>query len=307
MQPQQIDVDSSAYSNRPMLKPLVEPEPTQSSSWNACWRGFLQGDGDPYQLSIGHLDFALPDLDGLFSGSGADSFGSFTLLGKREGSHLVFTKTYPKPSDCRDLTFEGSINGENDNVTGRYCLGRQITEDTAFPVISSDVSVGTFVLFFRPLYYYTHRPHQSEFDYNKPRALWKFVLDAVLHAVRTRAKNVPWEFFRDRRNQRRRYAELYMQLDELLGLERDNAVLPYITQEECWEFANFEACLTTADLLFYRSIAKCAMRRRVFHLYELHYSRGVRRLTFFVESASATTAASMDLRLRGWSASNALS
>ena len=290
-------MDSSAYNDRAVVLPLIEPAPTRSPLWNVRWRGFYQAEGDSFRCSAGHLDFALPGGDGVFSGSGLDSLGPFTIFGKREGSHVAFTKTYSEQTSGREFTYEGFVGGENDTITGDYCFGRPVTKDTTFPIISSADSAGTFSLHLRPLYYFSYRPHQGEFDYHKPRALWKFALNAVLHAVRIQAKQTSWDFFRDRRDQRRKYAQLYMHFDELFGADKGVPVLPHMTEEQCLELANLETSLTTADLLFYRSMARCAMRRRVIHLYELHWLRSFGKLILFIESAFATTATPGDSQL----------
>lgn len=264
--PQHDQVDLSTYDTPAEVLSLLQPTPTLSPLWNVHWRGWYETQYDSYRCSIGHLNMTIPQEDGTFSGSGSESLGCFQVFGKRVGSQVVFTKAYSDQNGGARWTYEGAINDDQDEMSGTYCYGRAVEETTSFPVISPADVLGTFSIRRRPLYYFLCRPFKSQFDDNKPRALWKFALDAVLHATRSQARRVSWDYLKDRRDRRRKYVELYMQFDELRGEGQNIKLLRPMTQEDCAKFAEFEISVTTADLLFYRSLARCLMRREVIHL-----------------------------------------
>lgn len=264
-QPDEVNLDS--YDDPVSVAPAVQPAPTESALWNVHWRGYYETEAEGHRGSVGHLDIEIPHSDDTFRGVGSESLGYFKIFGKREGSQIAFTKVYPEHHGGAKFTYEGTINEDEDEITGSYCYGRPVDKDTTFPLIFANDALGTFRLQRRPLYYFLFRPHQSQFDYNKPRALWRFALNAIQHASRAQSRNVPWEFFRERRDLRRKYVELYMQFDELSGVGKDAKILPTMSTDQSAEFTNLEMSITTPDLLFYRSLARSLMRREVIHLY----------------------------------------
>ena len=271
MSTQPDEVNLSTYDDPVPAVPLAQPPPTESSLWNVHWRGYYESYPDGYRGSVGHLNLEIPQVDGTFRGTGSESLGDFKVFGKREGSQIAFTKVYPAHRGGAKYTYEGTFNCEGDEITGSYCYGRPVDEATTFPLMTPNDALGSFVLKRRPLYYFLFRPHQSQFDYNRPRALWRFALNAIQHASRARARKVPWDFFKERRDLRRKYVELYMQFDELSDVGKDAKILPQMSTDESAELANLEMSISTSDLLFYRSLARCLMRREVIHLYVVFF------------------------------------
>ncbi|EKM57527.1 uncharacterized protein PHACADRAFT_206425 [Phanerochaete carnosa HHB-10118-sp] len=125
--------------------------------------------------------------------------------------------------------------------------------------------MGSFKLNKRPLYYHLYRPPDAAFDYNKARALWRYALDSVLHAVRTQGRKLSWDFLKDRRHRRAEYVERFMQLDEFNGNWKDLTVRDWIDGGEAMGMLKIEMTATAADIAFYRSLARCIMLREVIH------------------------------------------
>lgn len=75
--------------------------------------------------------------------------------------------------------------------------------------------------------YRRHRPEESEFEENKPRALWKFATTAISEEVHDRNCRWTWEHFRTRRNDRHRYVDLFKQ-KELANKSEVSAPIVFI-------------------------------------------------------------------------------
>lgn len=63
--------------------------------------------------------------------------------------------------------------------------------------------------------YRRYRPDDSEFESNKPRALWKFATTSIREEVHDKNRRWTWDHFRERRDDRHRYVELFKQKDLL--------------------------------------------------------------------------------------------
>ncbi|KAJ7584946.1 hypothetical protein C8J56DRAFT_1053351 [Mycena floridula] len=100
---------------------------------------------------------------------------------------------------------------------------------------------------------FCHYPSPGALKSNKPRALWKFALDAI--QARIRKKNLPWCFFEDRRRQRHSFIALFL---------RTRFGRP-LTDKETEELRRIQHGLTNVDNLFYLSVAKLQVRKSVFH------------------------------------------
>lgn len=267
---QEDGVDLSEYEELFEPRPICAPAPNSSALWHCCWRGYYMSDALSWApMFSGHLDIDIPSTDGTFSGRGVDSFATFSIFGKRVGRQVAFTKTHDGDGDSdsvkKQFTWEGTLNEHENELNGRYCYGRPVDENTVFPVIGAQSGMGSFKLKRRPLYYYLHRPPDAAFDYNKARALWRYALNSVQHAVRAQGRRFPWDFVQDRRDRRAKYVERYMQLDELNGSWKDLRVRDWIDADQAKEMLKIEMTATVADIVYYRSLARCIMLREVIH------------------------------------------
>ncbi len=57
--------------------------------------------------------------------------------------------------------------------------------------------------------YRKYRPSQPELGHDKPKALMKFAVTAVLDEVRERRRKWTWAYFAERRDDRHRYVDLF--------------------------------------------------------------------------------------------------
>ncbi|KAI0308206.1 hypothetical protein B0F90DRAFT_1833497 [Multifurca ochricompacta] len=90
----------------------------------------------------------------------------------------------------------------------------------------------------------------EEFRENRPRALLTFAGDATLDTVRERRRRWTWGFFAERRDDRRRYVELFKKKQ-----------LNTSSTEELLDLEALEKKLSYEDIRFYRSISRSELRR----------------------------------------------
>lgn len=84
-----------------------------------------------------------------------------------------------------------------------------------------------------------------------PKAWLKFATDAVLSQIHERNRKWSWAYFAERRDDRRRYIELF----------KKQKKQEHITPEEAEGFRKLEHKLSYEDLRFYRSLARNQMRK----------------------------------------------
>ena len=122
-----------------------------------------------------------------------------------------------------------------------------ILDDHQYRDIISMVDMYHF--FLRHQQYRKLRPSDEQIAKNKARAMLKFAGQAILEQVHDRRKRWTWGHFQERRNDRKRYVELYRKkLPGTLG------------GPELGEFDTLERKLSYEDLRFYRSIARSELR-----------------------------------------------
>ena len=123
-----------------------------------------------------------------------------------------------------------------------------ILDDHQYRDIISMVDMYHFFLRYRQ--YRRLRPSDEEVAASKARAMLKFAGKAILDQVHERRKRWTWEHFRERRDDRKRYVELYKKK------------LPAtLVGPELGEFDALESKLSYEDLRFYRSIARSELRK----------------------------------------------
>ncbi|KAF8516788.1 hypothetical protein JB92DRAFT_2909192 [Gautieria morchelliformis] len=93
------------------------------------------------------------------------------------------------------------------------------------------------------------RPSPAAFEANKARALWTFALSAARGDVRRQSWS--WSFFRERRDTRKRFIQLYI---------RDTGFGKPLDEAERAELSQILKGLTTADSNFYHSLALYQIR-----------------------------------------------
>ena len=103
--------------------------------------------------------------------------------------------------------------------------------------------------------YKKFRPKKNELSENKSKALLKFAGNAILSEIHERNYKWTWEYFKIRRNDRKRYVELFK-------LKKVNEVK--FNNESLDEFSKLEFKLKYEDIRFYRSIARSELRKESF-------------------------------------------
>ncbi|KAJ7584970.1 hypothetical protein C8J56DRAFT_139201 [Mycena floridula] len=233
---------SSTFSSHitPALKKVIGP-----SGWN----GFHYRSNSSLVPVNGmiHINFLPEDgsKEGKFKGSSRSNGLDFKISGQvipSENSDVVnFTlrMAFPPPHPAQNL--KGSWSAITDTLTGTW--------DTEATVVQKGVFMYKRMLPDNFCYY----PPPGALKSNKPRALWKFALDAIQADIRK--KNLPWCFFEDRRRQRHSFIALFL---------RTRFGRP-LTDEETEVLRRIQHGLTNADNLFYLSVAKLQVRKTVVH------------------------------------------
>lgn len=70
--------------------------------------------------------------------------------------------------------------------------------------------VDIFHFYHRTHQYYKYRPPEEEFKANPARARWKYALNAINAEVKDRHRRWTWDYFAQRRDQRKKYVDLYV-------------------------------------------------------------------------------------------------
>ncbi|RDX55846.1 vacuolar protein sorting-associated protein 13 [Lentinus brumalis] len=98
--------------------------------------------------------------------------------------------------------------------------------------------------------YQKYRPPIEELQSNRPRALLRFAMTAILDEVRERKRKWTWAYFAERRDDRQRYVDLFKRKQ-----------LGSLSPAEVGMFEALERKLSYEDLRFYRSIARSQLRK----------------------------------------------
>ncbi|KAJ7127974.1 hypothetical protein C8R44DRAFT_873743 [Mycena epipterygia] len=102
-------------------------------------------------------------------------------------------------------------------------------------------------------------PAPVELETSEARALWGFAIAAVRQGVRTRDRWA-WSFFKEWRDNRRRFLELYIRSGS-----GTNRFVPRLTNLEEEDFARVKKSLTTQDNRFYHSLGEQQIRAMTDH------------------------------------------
>jgi len=97
--------------------------------------------------------------------------------------------------------------------------------------------------------YLRFRPSEQDMAENKAKALWTFALAVTKHEVHQRAYKSSWDYFRQRRDDRKTYIGFFKAVQQ--------GALP----EDTPELMELEQRLDYQDIRFYRSLARSEMRK----------------------------------------------
>lgn len=156
----------------------------------------------------------------------------------------------------RPVTGEGRIvmNHKLDKSTPRFDV--QLLFDEIGVVLDDNqyrdaISlVEMFHFYSRQKQYRSLRPTPEELSKNRPRALLRFAGTAIFSGIQERNRKWTWAYFAERRDDRKRYVELFKQksLGPLVG-------------NDLKMFESLERKLSYEDIRFYRSIARSQLKK----------------------------------------------
>lgn len=289
----EIDEEESAKDKEPDAEPslpeddmasaleaftkLQIPSDGESSGPRGLWNGFYY-----YGFSANHTDgimgFRIDSIgdDNTFTGGGTDALADFDIKGSLKGQEISFLKEYQQlvQGDKLSWFYSGTTNDTCDTITGEW--GRppkaplNETSETEPDGESGDSDddgeggnsttgegerdmLGTFTVQKKPAEYIRFRPSEEAILENKPRALWKFALDAVTDSLSQHT--LRWSTLEKRRNQRRRFILLWTEY-QARGLSNTS---------EYEELHKLETQLSPVDLRFYRYLSRMVESRKVVH------------------------------------------
>ena len=110
--------------------------------------------------------------------------------------------------------------------------------------------VDLFHFYTRRKQYQRYRPSARQIEQNKSKALLKFAQEAILQEIHERRRKWTWDYFRERRDDRKLYIYSFKLQARGEGSESDKQTVDDLEQK-----------LSYADLRFYRSIARSELRK----------------------------------------------
>ncbi|KAJ7913942.1 hypothetical protein B0H13DRAFT_1612003 [Mycena leptocephala] len=153
---------------------------------------------------------------------------------------ISFKRSFPRHSSPQYYT--GTWTAATETLTGTIGF----SQDPA-------THMGLFVFKRIAPEYTCFTPRPVELQSNKPRALWIFAIAAVRFDVRRNRWS--WSYFKERRDARRRFIELYIR----------SSFGPPMTSSEREEWGRLLKTLTTADRRFYHSLGERKIRATTDH------------------------------------------
>jgi vacuolar protein sorting-associated protein 13A/C len=119
-----------------------------------------------------------------------------------------------------------------------------------------------FHFYTRQAQYRKFRASPKELERNRPRALFKFAGRAIINEVHEKHRVWTWEYFKQRRDDRKAYVELFKHKDEQQAKQNQKqASVQPTSSEEGEKLRELEQRLSYKDIRFYRSIARNELRK----------------------------------------------
>lgn len=119
-----------------------------------------------------------------------------------------------------------------------------------------------FHFYTRQAQYRKFRPSAEELEENRPRALLRFAGKAILNEVHERHRVWTWDYFRERRDDRKEYVELFKQKEKSVQKTNQQQAGVAIAQSDSGSrLEQLEKKLDYKDIRFYRSIAWHELRK----------------------------------------------
>ncbi|KAL9941010.1 hypothetical protein V8E36_000498 [Tilletia maclaganii] len=119
-----------------------------------------------------------------------------------------------------------------------------------------------FQFYNRQSQYRKFRPTNVQLEENRPRALLKFAGQAILNEVHEKHRKWSWDYFRERRDDRKEYVELFKKkAAQTATVNQKNAGVEPAQSDDQSRLRALERKLDYKDIRFYRSIARHELRK----------------------------------------------
>ncbi|KAJ7115485.1 hypothetical protein C8R44DRAFT_984151 [Mycena epipterygia] len=189
-----------------------------------------------------------------FAGSSRANRADFKIAGECHAGNesgtvaISFTRSFPAHFRFATQYYAGVWNASTDTIAGSV-------GDYQDPATHD----GAFVFKCMPPENMCFVPAPVELQTSKARALWGFAIAAVMQNVRR--DRCTWSFFKARRDNRRRFIELYIRSSGSGSTQFG----PPLTNLEETDFARVKKSLTIQDSRFYHSLAEQRIRAMTDH------------------------------------------
>jgi hypothetical protein len=240
----QDPLDIGAYESRELdLDDLERLSASSRSPIEGLWTGQLSSDDDSHGLVEVIIDTC--DADGSIRGHARAFGGLLNIVGQLKigGSSFEATFTYANRENGMTLVVTATLDLAAGAITGQWRA-----ENTE--------SVGTLHLIQTPVSIHAFKYPEGGHTQNRARALWSFACSAIRHHVQQRLGVCPWDFFKSRFRERKRFVELWRRQDFLGDLN----------YEEWEEMQSFQLRLSPSDARFYISLSRSNLGWSCFHL-----------------------------------------
>ncbi|KAJ7628581.1 hypothetical protein FB45DRAFT_1079676 [Roridomyces roridus] len=254
--PDQEDLDFDAYKPRAEIQAVDSQVLPDCESVLNLWHGFTYWPKTSQWPSAGMISMHLApsSVDGqvqYFTASDRANRTDFKIAGQCQVGEepgtvsVTFKRTFPARFPTQ--YFAGTWDAATDTLSGTVGLEEDLATHTA-----------VFVFKHMDQQHMCFLPAPVELESNRAQARWRFAIAAVVHDLR-RAR-WSWPFFQERRDNRRRFIELYIRSSAAstrFGTE--------LSLAENQEMLRLKKTFTTADCRFIHSVAEQRLRDTTDH------------------------------------------
>ncbi|PWZ02331.1 hypothetical protein BCV70DRAFT_172197 [Testicularia cyperi] len=192
----------------------------------------------------------------------AEAQKKFSALIAREGSDPSHQYILKPVSGAGRLVMRKKMTPEIPKMDAQLLfeeLGFALDDEQYRDVISV---ADLFHFYTRQAQYRKFRPSSEEIEQNRPRALLRFAGRAILNEVHEKHKVWSWDYFRQRRDDRKEYVELFKQKEKQVQKANQQQAGVAVAQSEGGSrLEELEKKLDYKDIRFYRSIARHELRK----------------------------------------------
>ncbi|SNX84266.1 related to VPS13 - involved in regulating membrane traffic [Melanopsichium pennsylvanicum] len=232
------------------------------ANWNPT---FIQNSGDGIH-KLARLEslsvYWDTDSESLAGHEISEAQKKFNALIAREGATPTHQYILKPVSGAGRLVMRKKMTSEVPKMDAQLLfeeLGFALDDEQYRDVISV---ADLFHFYTRQAQYRKFRPSQEQLEQNKPRALLRFAGKAILNEVHERHRVWTWDYFKQRRDDRKEYVELFKQKEKSVQKTNQQQAGVAIAQSDTGSrLEELEKKLGYKDIRFYRSIARHELRK----------------------------------------------